>query len=147
MCAIFASLCEANLATVAHFYFDFRDIDKQNRHNLLSRVTQLSTTCTPCEILSRTYKATMFRTIKELVKHICIEKSRRRRRTTNGKTLLPESQSPLRKRIRSSGTVDACGRMLSVDLYQAPRRLPFLKDILLKESPCRTVDLRAEKNM
>ncbi len=53
------ALCEANLATMAYFYFDFRDTDKQNRHNLLlSLVTQLSTRSTPCcEILSRIYKA------------------------------------------------------------------------------------------
>ena len=52
------ALCEANLATMAYFYFDFRDTDKQNRHNLLlSLVTQLSTRSTPCcEILSHVYK-------------------------------------------------------------------------------------------
>lgn len=43
---------------MAYFYFDFRDTDKQNRHNLLlSLVTQLSTRSTPCcEILSHVYK-------------------------------------------------------------------------------------------
>lgn len=53
------ALCEANLATMAYFYFDFRDTDKQNRHNLLlSLVTQLSTRSTPCcEILSHVYKS------------------------------------------------------------------------------------------
>ena len=52
------ALCEAKLATMAYFYFDFRDTDKQNHHNLLlSLVTQLSTRSTPCcEILSHIYK-------------------------------------------------------------------------------------------
>jgi hypothetical protein len=44
---------------MVYFYFDFRDTDKQNLHNLLpSLLTQLSTRSdTRCEILSRIYKA------------------------------------------------------------------------------------------
>ena len=53
------ALREAGLASMAYFYFDFRDSDKQNLHNALpSLLTQLST-CSDrfCEILSRVYKA------------------------------------------------------------------------------------------
>ena len=44
---------------MAYFYFDFRDTDKQNLHNLLpSLLTQLSTRSdSRCEIFSRIYKA------------------------------------------------------------------------------------------
>ena len=44
---------------MAYFYFDFRDTDKQNLHNLLpSLLTQLSARSDDrCEILSRLYKA------------------------------------------------------------------------------------------
>jgi hypothetical protein len=53
------ALRDAGLASVAYFYFDFRDIDKQNLHNLLpSLLTQLSARSDRrCEILSRVYKA------------------------------------------------------------------------------------------
>ncbi|KAH9165972.1 hypothetical protein EDB89DRAFT_261326 [Lactarius sanguifluus] len=52
-------LSEAGLASVAYFYFDFRDTDKQSRHDLLlSLVNQLSTRSDPCcEILFRLYVA------------------------------------------------------------------------------------------
>ena len=48
---------EAGLASVAYFYFDFRDKDKQTRRNiLLSLVSQLSSRSEPCcEILFRLY--------------------------------------------------------------------------------------------
>ena len=53
------ALRDAGLASVAYFYFDFRDTDKQSLHNLLpSLLTQLSTRSDRrCEILSRVYKA------------------------------------------------------------------------------------------
>jgi hypothetical protein len=52
------ALQDARLASMAYFYFDFRDTDKQNLHNLLpSLLTQLSTRSDKfCEILSRIYK-------------------------------------------------------------------------------------------
>ncbi|KAH9021650.1 hypothetical protein EDB83DRAFT_90279 [Lactarius deliciosus] len=52
-------LREAGLASVAYFYFDFRDTDKQSRHDLLlSLVYQLSARSDPCcEILFRLYVA------------------------------------------------------------------------------------------
>ena len=51
-------LHEAGLASMAYFYFDFRDSDKQNLHNLLpSLLTQLSVHSDGfCDILSRVYK-------------------------------------------------------------------------------------------
>ncbi|KAH9165952.1 hypothetical protein EDB89DRAFT_1857819, partial [Lactarius sanguifluus] len=47
----------AGLASIAYFYFDFRDLDKQNRRNLLSSLlVQLSTQSGPrCDILHRLY--------------------------------------------------------------------------------------------
>ena len=53
------ALRDAGLASVAYFYFDFRDTDKQSLHNLLpSLLTQLSSRSDRrCEILSRVYKA------------------------------------------------------------------------------------------
>ncbi|KAI9436478.1 hypothetical protein H4582DRAFT_435325 [Lactarius indigo] len=50
-------LWEAGLASIAYFYFDFRDTDKQSRHDLLlSLVIQLSARSDPCcEILFRLY--------------------------------------------------------------------------------------------
>ncbi len=53
------SLREAGLASVAYFYFDFRDKDKQNRHSLLlSLVNQLSSRSDSCcEVLFRLYAA------------------------------------------------------------------------------------------
>jgi hypothetical protein len=53
------TLCEAGLASMAYFYFDFRDVDKQSRRKLLpSLLVQLSTRSnTFCDILSRLYEA------------------------------------------------------------------------------------------
>jgi hypothetical protein len=50
-------MCNAGQASVAYFYFDFRDIDKQHWRNLVpSFLTQLSTQSTACcDILSRLY--------------------------------------------------------------------------------------------
>ena len=51
------TLCKAGLGSIAYFYFDFRDLDKQNRRNLLpSLLVQLSTQSSPrCDILHRLY--------------------------------------------------------------------------------------------
>ena len=51
------SLCNAGSASIAYFYFDFRDVDKQKLHNLLpSLLAQLSARSDPrCDILSRLY--------------------------------------------------------------------------------------------
>ncbi|KAH9056237.1 hypothetical protein EDB87DRAFT_1263105 [Lactarius vividus] len=48
-------LREAGRASMAYFYFDFRDTDKQNLHNLLpSLLTQLSARCdSRCDILAQ----------------------------------------------------------------------------------------------
>jgi hypothetical protein len=53
------TLCDARKALLAYFYFDFRDIDKQNLRNLLpSLLIQLSAQSDPCcDILSRLYSA------------------------------------------------------------------------------------------
>ena len=53
------ALRDAGTASMAHFYFDFRDVDKQRLHNLLpSLLFQLSTRSDPCcDILSRLYSA------------------------------------------------------------------------------------------
>ena len=53
------TLRDAGSATVAYFYFDFRDVDKKHRRNLLtSIVMQLSSRSGPClEILSRLYSS------------------------------------------------------------------------------------------
>src|SRR6267154_1951408 len=50
-------LCDAGKASLAYFYFDFRDIDKQNlRHLLPSLLIQLSAQSDPCcDVLSRLY--------------------------------------------------------------------------------------------
>jgi hypothetical protein len=52
------ALREVGLASMAYFYFDFRDTDKQNLYNLLpSLVTQLSARSDNCcDILSRIYE-------------------------------------------------------------------------------------------
>ncbi|KAI9437172.1 hypothetical protein H4582DRAFT_2129604 [Lactarius indigo] len=52
------TLCEAGSASMAYFYFDFRDLDKQARRNLLpSLLVQLSTRSNAfCDILSRLYE-------------------------------------------------------------------------------------------
>ena len=51
------TLCDAGLGSIAYFYFDFRDLDKQNRRNLLpSLLVQLSAQSSPrCDILHRLY--------------------------------------------------------------------------------------------
>jgi hypothetical protein len=51
------TLCKAGLGSIAYFYFDFRDLDKQNRRNLLSSLlVQLSARSSPrCDILHRLY--------------------------------------------------------------------------------------------
>jgi hypothetical protein len=53
------ALRDAGTASMAYFYFDFRDIHKQKLHNLLpSLLTQLSARSDPCcDILSRLYSA------------------------------------------------------------------------------------------
>ncbi|KAH9073482.1 hypothetical protein EDB83DRAFT_76113 [Lactarius deliciosus] len=53
------TLREAGSASMAYFYFDFRDLDKQHRRNLLpSLLIQLSAQSRPCcDILSRLYSA------------------------------------------------------------------------------------------
>ncbi|KAH9016649.1 hypothetical protein EDB83DRAFT_225666 [Lactarius deliciosus] len=53
------ALREAGLASMAYFYFDFRDTDKQNLRNLLpSLLIQLSARSdSRCDILSHVYKA------------------------------------------------------------------------------------------
>ena len=49
------ALCDTGKASMAYFYFDFRDADKQRLHNLLpSLLIQLSARSDPCcDILSR----------------------------------------------------------------------------------------------
>ncbi|KAN0136416.1 hypothetical protein V8E53_005784 [Lactarius tabidus] len=53
------TLSKAGSASMAYFYFDFRDLDKQSRRNLLSSLlVQLSTSSNAfCDILSRLYLA------------------------------------------------------------------------------------------
>ena len=53
------ALYEAGLASMAYFYFDFRDADKRSRRNLLpSLLVQLSARSDPfCDVLSHLYKA------------------------------------------------------------------------------------------
>src|ERR1700722_10030599 len=50
-------MCEAGRASMAYFYFDFRDISKQHSRGLVpSLLTQLSARSGPrCDILSRYY--------------------------------------------------------------------------------------------
>ncbi len=50
-------MCDAGQASMAYFYFDFRDISKQHWRNLVpSLLTQLSAQSGPCcDILSRIY--------------------------------------------------------------------------------------------
>ena len=50
-------MCNAGRASIAYFYFDFRDIKKQHWSDLVpSLLTQLSTQSSPCcDILSRLY--------------------------------------------------------------------------------------------
>jgi hypothetical protein len=51
------TMCDAGQASIAYFYFDFRDINKQHWRDLVpSILTQLSTQSTPyCDILSHLY--------------------------------------------------------------------------------------------
>ena len=53
------ALRDAGTASMAYFYFDFRDVDKQKLHNLLpSLLIQLSARSDPCrDVLSRLYSA------------------------------------------------------------------------------------------
>ena len=53
------ALCDAGKASIAYFYFDFRDADKQKLHDLLpSLLIQLSARSDPCcDILSQLYSA------------------------------------------------------------------------------------------
>ena len=53
------TLRKAGLATVAYYYFDFRDVDKKHRRGLLSSLLlQLSSRSAPCfNILSRLYSS------------------------------------------------------------------------------------------
>jgi hypothetical protein len=53
------ALRDAGTASMAYFYFDFKDIHKQKLHNLLpSLLTQLSARSDPCcDVLSRLYSA------------------------------------------------------------------------------------------
>ena len=53
------TLCDAGRASMAYFYFDFRDVDKQKLHNLLpSLLIQLSAWSDPCcDVLSRLYSS------------------------------------------------------------------------------------------
>ena len=50
-------MCDAGQASMAYFYFDFRDIDKQHWRDIItSLLTQLSSHSRPrCDILSRLY--------------------------------------------------------------------------------------------
>ena len=52
-------MCDAGWASIAYFYFDFRDTDKQSLHNLVSSLLfQLSASLDLCcDILSRLYEA------------------------------------------------------------------------------------------
>ena len=51
------ALRDAGMASMAYFYFDFKDVDKQRLHNLLpSLLIQLSSRSDPCcDILSQLY--------------------------------------------------------------------------------------------
>jgi hypothetical protein len=53
------AVCETGSAIMAYFYFDFKDLKKQTRHDLLlSLVSQLSARSSPCcDILHRVYVA------------------------------------------------------------------------------------------
>jgi hypothetical protein len=53
------ALRDAGRASLAYFYFDFRDVDKQKLHNVLpSLLVQLSARSDPCsDILSQLYSA------------------------------------------------------------------------------------------
>ncbi|KAN0136399.1 hypothetical protein V8E53_005767 [Lactarius tabidus] len=53
------TLSKAGLASMAYFYFDFRDVNKKSRRNLLSSLLVQLSTCSNafCDILSRLYTA------------------------------------------------------------------------------------------
>jgi hypothetical protein len=53
------AMCEAGQASMAYFYFDFRNVNKQHLHDLItSLLIQLSAHSHPrCDILSRLYEA------------------------------------------------------------------------------------------
>ena len=53
------TLCEAGSASMAYFYFDFRDLDKKTRRNLLpSLLMQLSSSSNSfCDVFSRLHNA------------------------------------------------------------------------------------------
>ena len=53
------ALCNAGMASMAYFYFDFKYVDKQKLHSLLpSLLIQLSARTDPCcDILSRLYSS------------------------------------------------------------------------------------------
>ena len=53
------ALCDTGNALIAYFYFDFRDVDKQNLHNVLSSLLiQLSARSDPCcDVLSDLYSS------------------------------------------------------------------------------------------
>jgi hypothetical protein len=53
------ALCDTGNALIAYFYFDFRDVDKQNLHNVLpSLLIQLSARSDPCcDVLSDLYSS------------------------------------------------------------------------------------------
>ncbi|KAN0136449.1 hypothetical protein V8E53_005817, partial [Lactarius tabidus] len=53
------TLSKSGSASMAYFYFDFRDVDKQSRRNLLSSLLVQLSTCSNafCDILSRLYSA------------------------------------------------------------------------------------------
>ena len=53
------AVCEAGSATMAYFYFDFKDLRKQTYHDLLlSLLSQFSTRSSPCcDLLHRVYEA------------------------------------------------------------------------------------------
>jgi hypothetical protein len=52
-------MCKIGSASMAYFYFDFRDLDKQSRRNLLPSLLVQLTLCSNafCDILSRLYTA------------------------------------------------------------------------------------------
>jgi hypothetical protein len=54
-----AALCDSGSASMAYFYFDFQDVDKKARRNLLlSLLAQLSSRSSSfCDIFSRLHKA------------------------------------------------------------------------------------------
>ena len=68
------ALCDDGKASLAYFYFDFRDIDKQNLRDLLpSLLIQLSAQSDPCcDVLSRLYSA-HDRGVKKPNNHAMIE--------------------------------------------------------------------------